>query len=127
MAELKPQIRLELPDEIGKLAELTEALRDAGVNILTLAAWVADGTGHMHLLPDDAGIAQDVLRGRVVRLDSKDVVTVTLTNEPGALNAPAATLAKAGIAIHHVHATTSGATALVVLDTSDNAKAASLL
>ncbi|MFW6133099.1 MAG: hypothetical protein ACOC8F_04325 [Planctomycetota bacterium] len=127
MAELLQHIRLEVSDEVGKLAELTDALRDAGVNILALDAWVSDDTGTMHLVADDPDAARDVLRGRVVRLDSKDVVTVTLPNEPGALNGPAAALAKAGIAIRHVHATTAGDKAMIVLDTSDNAKAVKLL
>ena len=56
------------------------------------------------------------------------MVCVEVANEPGGLNAVARKLADAGIGIHVVFATAGhGEKAIVVLDTTDNAKAVEVL
>jgi len=127
MAELRSQIRISTSDEVGKLAAGAGLLARAGVNILSLCAWVEGTTGHMLLITDDNEKACSVLKGAVDKCEMGEVVTVMVPNKPGAMQAGGDALAKAGINVKHIHATAAGSDALIVLDTSDNAQAVKIL
>ena len=127
MAELTGQIRAEVADEDGKLAELADALAAAGVNIRAMAAWDEGGRGYIMMVPDDCDKACQAIKGIVDKCECGDAVCVSLPNEAGALGKVSHTLSDAGIAIQSVYASAVGPEALVVLNTSDNAKAAELI
>ncbi|MHC4983778.1 MAG: ACT domain-containing protein [Planctomycetota bacterium] len=128
MAKIAEQLKIQVADKVGKLAEITQALKDAGVNIIAANAWVQEGQGFMYLLADDADKASKALDPVVDRCDTAGrVVCLKVPNTPGALNEVATKLADAGIAIKLCYATTAGNEAMIVLDTSDNAKAGELI
>jgi len=130
MARIVEQIMIEVPDEVGKLAEVTETLKAAGVSILAECAWTMEGRGQMLLLTNDNAKACSALEGKVTSCDcdTSKAIAVTVADEIGALHEVARTLADAGIGISMCYATTTGSgEAMVVMSTDDNAKAASLV
>ncbi len=127
MAEIRTQVHIEMEDKVGRLAEATDKLKEAGVNVRALVAWVQDGTGHLVFLPDDPGKLEQVECPEAKKMEQSEVVCVELPDEVGALNAISRKLADAGIQINMCCATAAAGKALTVLQTSDNAKAAELI
>jgi len=128
LAKLQQQMRITTKDEIGKLARCSAILGEKGINVLAACAWVEGDTGQMLLITDDNQAACAALREEVTRCEMQEVVTAMVPNKPGAMRAGAKALADAGISIRHMHATTSGAAeAMIVMDTSDNARAVEIL
>jgi len=128
MAQICRQITVVVDDKVGRLAELTDAIKDAGVNILALCAWVEDGTGRLMAVTDDPDKACAAVTPLVTKCGFNEVVCTTIANEIGTLNAVARKLADAGISIRVIYLTAGDlAQGTVVMITSDNAKAAEIL
>ena len=53
MAQICKQCVAEVDDAVGKLAEVTDGLKDAGVNICSICAWVEGGKGKLMLVAED--------------------------------------------------------------------------
>lgn len=113
-----------LDDRAGQLAHMGEALGDAGVNIEGFSATTHDGIGVVHLLVDNAMVAQNALILADIKVEGEaDAVVIDLTDEadkPGTLGRVAAKVASAGI---NVSVAYLGMHDRAVLVTSDNEKA----
>ena len=128
MAQVCKHIEAEVSDKIGRLAEVTDKLKDAGVNIVALLAWVEDGTGKLRMAVDDTDKACAAVSDMMDKCECGEVVCASVPNRPGALNKIAHKLAEAGIAVHCVYATAgNGTQATIALVTDDNAKAARII
>jgi hypothetical protein len=113
-----------LDDRAGQLAHMGEALGDAGVNIEGFSATTHDGIGVVHVLVDNAMVAQNALILADIKVEGEaDAVVIDLTDEadkPGTLGRVAAKVASAGI---NVSVAYLGMHDRAVLVTSDNEKA----
>ena len=129
MATVCKQMRLEVADKVGRLAEITEKIKDAGVNILALCAWTEDGRGHLMMVTDDNTKACEAIGESVDKCDREtDCLCVNVPNKPGALNEVARKLAEAGIGIEVCFATPGSAEqATIILITDDNGRAQEVL
>ena len=128
MAQICKQISVVVEDKVGLLAEITDAIKDAGVNILALCAWTEGGTGHLMAATDDSEKACAAAGPLVTECSFNEVVCVKVPNQPGELSVVAHKLADAGINIQAVYATAGDLDeTVVVFLTDDNAKAAEIL
>jgi hypothetical protein len=114
-----------LDDRAGQLAHMGEALGDAGVNIEGFCATTDDGTGIVHVLVENAMVAQNALILADMKVEGEaDAVVIDLTAEeagtPGSLGRVAGKVATAGINISVAYLATRDRAVLV---TSDNEKA----
>ena len=114
-----------LDDRAGTLAHMGEALGDAGVNIEGFCATTDDGAGIVHVLVDNAMVAQNALILADIKIEGEaDAVVIDLTDEeadrPGTLGRVAGKVATAGINISVAYLATRDRAVLV---TSDNEKA----
>jgi hypothetical protein len=114
-----------LDDRAGQLAHMGEALGDAGVNIEGFCATTDDGVGIVHVLVENAMVAQNALILADIKIEGEaDAVVIDLTAEdadrPGALGRVAGRVANAGINISVAYLATRDRAVLV---TSDNEKA----
>jgi hypothetical protein len=113
-----------LDDRAGQLAHMGEALGDAGVNIEGFSATTHDGIGVVHVLVDNAMVAQNALILADIKVEGEaDAVVIDLTDEadkPGTLGRVAAKVASAGINVSVAYLGTHDRAVLV---TSDNEKA----
>jgi hypothetical protein len=114
-----------LDDRAGQLAHMSEALGDAGVNIEGFCATTDDGAGIVHVLVDNAMVAQNALILADIKIEGEaDAVVIDLTDEeadrPGTLGRVTGKVATAGINISVAYLATRDRAVLV---TSDNEKA----
>lgn len=131
-ARMNNQLVAKMPARVGLLADVTDAVKSAGVNITALSAYERDGQGKFLLVTDDNAKATAALARLNAEVKEKSVIEVDLTNEVGALQAVSRKLAEAGINIDYVYATTCGVTCscdttTAVIKTDDDAKAVGLL
>lgn len=128
MAEICRQCNATVTNAVGRLADLTDKVTEAGVNILALCAWGEGDTGHIMLVADDPEKACEAITPVVDKCDWDEVICIKVANQPGALNEISRKLADAGININFVYASTIDAPeATIVMSTSDNAKAAGIV
>jgi hypothetical protein len=99
------EVVVELEDRIGALAELGELLGGEGVNISALAVVrTREGTALAHLVLEPADVAVRCLREHgVVPERVREVLSVTLEDEPGALGRYCRLLADASINLEAVY------------------------
>ena len=99
------EVVVELEDRIGALADLGELLGGQGVNIRALAVVsVAEGRALAHLVVEPADVAVRVLREHdLVPERVREVLSVTLEDEPGALGRYCRKLADASINLEAVY------------------------
>jgi hypothetical protein len=94
------ELSVTVEDRPGTLAGLSEALGRAGVNIETLAAFVAGGQFVVRVLVEDAEVARKALEGEGMTVEAvKEPLVVSLDHAPGALGALARRVSEAGINI----------------------------
>lgn len=93
------ELVLEIENRPGTLGQLAQLLGKEQINIVGFAAVATDSTGQLHLITDDPRQAVETLEeaGYVPR--SREAITVTLPNQPGALGRVANRLGTHGINI----------------------------
>lgn len=127
MAKVCTQIKAEVKNEVGKLAELTERLAEAGVNIVAAVAWVEANMGQIRMVTSDNDKGLNAIRSTVTSCTLEDVVCLTVKNEVGALNRIAGALGGAGIGIQRLYASAAKDEAMVVIQTTDNGRAVAMI
>jgi hypothetical protein len=118
-----------LEDRPGTLADLGEALGNAGINIEGFCAITSEGKGIVHLLVEDVAGARQALQAAGIKVEGETDVIVGDTapddvDRPGAMGAIARKIADAGINVTLVYLATNSRS---VVATSDNAKAQQVL
>jgi hypothetical protein len=126
-ARLAKELVAKIPARVGLLADVTEAIRQAGVNIVAVSAYERDGVGKFLLVTSDNAAATAALGRLNAEVTEKPVVTIDMPDEPGALEKAARTIAEAGINIRYAFGTAAGSgLSTIVFKTDDDAKAAGL-
>ena len=116
-----------MPARVGLLADVTDAIGRAGVNITAISAYERDGEGKFLLVTGDNGKALDALHRLNAEVREKGVILLELDNRPGALEEATRKLAEADVNIEYVYATVGKSDkATVVLKTSDDQRALGL-
>jgi len=111
------------------LAKLTKVVAERGVNVLAVNLWVEDAETVIRLVVDDTLRTMDVLRDHGFRPQERSVVLVDAAHRPGILRHLTDTLGKENIELSHLFAsaTLEQEVCLVVLNSSDNERAITLL
>ena len=87
-----------LEDRPGTLADMGEALGNAGVNVDGMCGFPSDGKGVLHLLVEDAGAARAALEGAGIEVaGEREVLVVEIEDQPGAFGAVARKIADVGV------------------------------
>jgi hypothetical protein len=118
-------LTIVLDDRAGQLAHMGEALGDAGVAIEGFSATTDNGLGIVHVLVENAMVAQNALILADIKVEGEaDAVVIDLTEEeagrPGVLGRVAGKVASSGVNISVAYLATRGRAVLV---TSDNDRA----
>jgi hypothetical protein len=97
-------LTVALENRPGTLAELGEALGNAGVNIDGACGFSSEGRAVLHILVEDGEAARKALEGSGMKVsDERDVVLFEGTDKPGELGAIARRLGDAGVNIDLVY------------------------
>jgi hypothetical protein len=104
MAKAK-QLVIEVADRPGSLADAIEALAESRVNILSVLAWNPGGVAHV--VTDNPRKAKKALDGAGVRYTEMEGNVTELPHAPGALVKHLRGLAKKGVNLHSVCASSA--------------------
>ena len=115
-------------NEVGVLADISQALADAGINIETISAEALKEQGVITLTTDSHDDALRVLTGAGFKAVSDDSLILRLPDEPGALAKVAGRFKDAGVNIHSLHIVErQGDHTIVALAAEDRAQAEALV
>ena len=115
------------PNKVGMLAEITNAISDAGVNILAISAHSMGDKAKFCIITEDNQKAMEALKRKKLSAIESDAVSVSLSNKVGAAKELANKLAKAGIDLDYCYGSTgNGSEALLIFSTKDINKALEL-
>lgn len=98
------QLSIFLENQSGRLAEVTGALGDAGINIRALSLADTSGFGILRLIVNDIEKARDVLHRKGFTVRETDVIAVEVPDKPGGLAGVLSALAREGINIEYMYA-----------------------
>jgi len=122
---IRTELTLRLENTPGALARLCRALADEKVNIIAMNL---EGSGVLHLVPDNPVHAAGLLRSRDYALAEREVLYIQMPNGPGAIGSATRMLSTAGVNIDYAFASALNEhqmTALVVaVDDAQRASAA---
>ena len=123
------QISVFLENKAGRLAEVTRALGEAGINIRALAIADTSDFGILRMIVDDPERGLEVLKGAGFAAREADVLAVEVPDRPGGLASVLRHLAEEGINVEYLYAFVekSGDNAVVILRTEDLDKTVQVL
>lgn len=105
MTKIVTQLSVHMENRPGALAELTEALTQAGVNIMAISVPDTGEFGTVRVLTDQIMEARDALQDAGLHHAAVDVLAVDLPHRPGALAQMARLLADEHVVIRYAYAT----------------------
>ncbi len=127
MAKKAKQLQFSTPNRPGVLASVTDALKKARINIVDICAWGEGSKACFGLITTRNAAAKKALKKLGFSASEKEVLLLNLKNSVGSLSRVARKLAKAKVNITCLDATTAGKRATVLINTSNNKKAARLV
>ena len=127
MAKKLKELQFETPNKVGILCKVTCVLKEAGVNILHAWACGEGAKGHFGLVTSNNTKAKKALKRLGISSKEKDVLAVTLSHKVGSLERIAHKLAKGGISLTCLSATSTGNRVTVLFNTKNNNKAQRLV
>ncbi len=98
------QISIFLENKPGGLEKVTQILKDAGINIRTLAVADTSDFGIVRLIVNDVELATKVLKESGFTVSRTTVVAVEVPDRPGGLHSILEVLAKENINIAYMYA-----------------------
>jgi hypothetical protein len=124
---MSKDLTVVLVNRPGTLADVTQALGRAGVNIEGACGFPAGGEGVLHVLVDDVDTARSALEdaGLEVRAERDVVLLGPLAPQPGTLGAALRRIADAGANVDLLYATEDGRVVVSGDDVDAIARAAS--
>jgi len=116
------------PNKVGMLAEVTDAIAAAGVNIVALAAYGMQDKAHFMIVAEDSQKAANALKAKRFEAKEREVLCVTLSNKVGAAREMAKKLAQAGVDLNSCYGSTgNGSEAFLIMSAKDMDKALEVL
>lgn len=101
------QFTIEVENRPGTAAEIARILGDAKVNILALLGTAHGAQGSVCVVVDNARKAKSALEQARCRYSETSIDRVELPNKPGALAKHLETMARKGVNLGTIYATTS--------------------
>ena len=98
---IRIELTLRLENTPGALARLCQTLADEKVNLLALNL---EGSGVLHLVPDNPVHAAGLLRSRDYVFEERPVLYIQLPSAPGSIGSATRMLSAAGVNIDYAFA-----------------------
>ena len=103
--QVRNEVLFKAPTRVGLLADVTEALNGAGVNIIAIGAYDKGDNGEFLMITSNNKLAYEALAKLDGEMDMRSVIVAEVPNEPGELTAIARVLADNDINVSQVFAT----------------------
>ena len=123
------QLSVFVENKAGRMAEITKAIGDAGVDIRALSVADTSDFGILRLIVDKPDTAVEALRGAGLTVSLTDVIAVSIPDVPGAFSEAVKVLSDANMNIEYMYAFIgrSDDRALVILRVEDPQRGAEVL
>lgn len=122
------QLSFEMPNKVGIVAEISAALSESKINLISLFGIETGDVAIFMLITSDNAAAKKILKKMGANTSVTDVLTVEMPNKPGEFRKVSDIIAQAGVDILNVLGTAGSAkSSMVVLKTSDDKKVMRLL
>lgn len=121
------QFSVFVQNKVGSLGDLCNALSTENVNIRAMSIVDDLEWGIVRLIVDDNEKTKMILQKLGLMFGESQILTVNLPNHPGSLAKLSEKLTKKKINIEHAYITAAGDSTLLVLSTTDDKKANSVL
>ena len=118
------QLSIFLENKAGRLAEVTNILHEAAVNILALSLADTSEFGILRLIVDEHEKAQTVLKTKGFTIGRANVTAVEVEHRPGGLNTVLQLLEKGGINVEYMYGFPSQYAAAVIIFRFDRSEQA---
>ena len=109
------QLSVFLENKPGRLARISKALEEEGINILAFSIAEADGFGVIRALVDDPDKAHSKLANMGFTVSFTEVIAVQMRDEPGGLYEVASILGSEDINIEYSYAFSGRKAAVLIL------------
>ncbi|HNS32810.1 MAG TPA: hypothetical protein PKN36_07545 [bacterium] len=123
------EVRVSIEDKVGALAEVTDYISGACVNIENICVNVIAGEAVFYFVTDNNTKVKSALESIGYKTGERQVVVLSLENRPGALLKVARKLKEENIDIKYLYGTTSGSgqKTTIVFSSDNNEKAVEVL
>ena len=123
------QVSIYVENQPGRLAEVTKALADAGVDIQALSIADTDTFGILRLIVNDPELAERTVINAGFSAKVTEVVAVAVEDRPGGLSDVLTMLSKEGVDMGYMYAFIGKKEGFadVILRVKDNRKAKEIL
>ena len=98
------QISIFIENKSGRLAEVTKALGNKGINICALSLADTSDFGILRLIVDQTDLAKATLKEQGFTVSKTEVVAVKVPDQPGGLAGILDVLDKSGINVEYMYA-----------------------
>ncbi len=121
------QLTVFIENRLGRLEEITDILSKNNINIICIS--LADTTeyGMLRMIVSQPAAAYDALSAAGLSSVLTDVIAVKIPHHFGSLKLMTGILSENSLDIRYMYALSSGADAAIILKTSDNEKAKTVL
>ncbi len=100
-------LTVSIENRPGTLADISEALGNAGINIEGICGFPCEGEGVGHLLVEDAAGARRAIEGARGKVTAeRDVLILEIEDKPGGLGERARRIANAGVNVDLIYLAT---------------------
>jgi len=118
------QLFFSLPNNVGLLMEITEALAKAKINVEAICAYAWEELdASFMMVTDDNAKAKKVLLKMGAKVDVEDVIALEVPNKVGELHKATRKIAFAGIDIYFLYGSPAKGNMTLILRTENNKKA----
>jgi len=118
------QISFSMPNNVGLLMEVTEALAKAKINIEALCAYAWEELeAYFMIVTDDNAKAKKVISKMGAKVEMEDVVALEVPNKVGQLHEAAKKIATSGIDIYYLYGSPAKGKMTLIFKTENDKRA----
>jgi hypothetical protein len=118
------QLFFSLPNNVGLLMEITEALAKAKINVEAICAYAWEELdASFMMVTDDNTKAKKVLSKMGAKVELEDVIALEVPNKVGELNKATKKIAFAGIDIYYLYGSPAKGKMTLIFKTENDKKA----
>ncbi len=123
-ANIVKQLEIVTVDKPGMLAEVSNTIASEGINMEAVCAYSMEGNAVFYIVTSDNDKSIAALKDKGWRVKEDEVVTVDLTNKPGALEELSEKLKAKNVNLVYCYGSTCGGSCAsrIIMKAEDNSK-----
>jgi hypothetical protein len=121
------QFSFSMPNKVGLLMEVTEALAKAKINIEAICAYEWEKEAAFMIVTNNNTKTKNVISKMGAKVEVEDVIALEVPNKVGQLHKAAKNIATAGIDIYYLYGSPAKGKMTIIFKTENDKKALKVL